>query len=57
MDSATTDQAESMYKTLEIMRQWLDKFDDVDIENIVVDGKTYKVNEKKEAWIKKNLYL
>ena len=46
MDFATIDQAESMYKTLENMRQGLDKYDDVDMENIVVEGKTYKVNEK-----------
>ena len=35
----------------------LDKFDDVDIENIVVDGKTYNVNEKIEAWIKKYIFV
>ena len=40
MDSATTDQAESMYKTLESMRQSLDKYDDVDVENIMIDGRT-----------------
>ena len=38
MDSATTDQAESMYKTLETMRQSLDKYDDIDVENITIDG-------------------
>ena len=51
MDSATTDQAESMYKTLENMRQGLDKYDDIDKENIVVEGKTYNINETIEAWI------
>ena len=45
MDFATIDQAESMYKTLENMRQGLDKYDDVDMENIVVEGKTCNVNE------------
>ena len=47
MDLATTDQAESMYKKIENMRQSLDKYDDVDMENIVVEGKTYNVNRIK----------
>ena len=38
MDSATTDQAESMYKTLETMRQSLDRYEDVDAENITQMG-------------------
>ena len=37
MDTATTDQAESMYKTIESMRQNLDKYDDIDMENIIID--------------------
>ena len=53
MDSATTDQAESMYKTLETMRQSLDKFEDVDAENITIDGSDYDINETMEAWIHK----
>ena len=53
MDSATTDQAESMYKTLESMRQSLDKYDDVDVENIMIDGRTYNINETIESWIRK----
>ena len=52
MDSATTDQAESMYKTLESMRQSLDKFEDVDAEKINIDGIDYDVNEKMENWIR-----
>ena len=56
MDSATTDQVEPMYKTLENMRQILDKYDDVDIENIVVEGKTYNVNGKIEA-LKKSIFV
>ena len=56
MDSATTDQAESMYKTLENMRQGLDKYDDLDMENIVVEGKTYNINETIEPWTKKYIF-
>ena len=53
MDSAMTDQAESMYKTLESMRQSLDKYDDVDVENITIDGRIYNINETIESWIRK----
>ena len=53
MNSATTDQAESMYKTIESMRQNLEKYDDIDMENIVVDGHSYNINETIESWIKK----
>ena len=53
MDSATTDQAESMYKTIESMRKSLDKYDDVDIENITVGGQTYNIKETIEFWIRK----
>merc|ERR1712236_53598 len=52
MDSAMTDQAESMYKTLESMRQALDKFPDVDAENINIEGVNHNVNEKMEQWVK-----
>ena len=51
MDSATTDQAESMYKTLESMRQSLDKFADVDAETIHIEGVDYNINEKMESWV------
>ena len=51
MDSATTDLAESIYKTLESMRQSLDKFNDVDAEMIHIEGIDYDVNEKMESWV------
>ena len=53
MDSATTDQAESMYKTIENMRQNLDKYDDNDMENIIIDRRPYNINETKASWIRK----
>ena len=52
MDSAVTDQAESMFKTLETMRQALDRFPDVDAENINIEGVNHNVNEKMEQWVK-----
>ena len=42
-----------MYKTIESMRQNLDKYDDIDMENIVVDGHSYNINETIESWIRK----
>ena len=53
MDSATTDQVESMYKTIESMRQNLDRYDDIDMENIIIDRHSYNINETIESWIRK----
>ena len=40
MDQATVDQAEAMMKALETMRASLDKFDDVEFEEIIIDRDT-----------------
>ena len=53
MDSATTDQVESKYKTIESMRQNLDKYDDIDMENIIINQRSYNINETIESWIRK----
>ena len=41
---ATVDQAEAMMKALESMRANLDKFDDVDMEEMIIDRHTYNMN-------------
>ena len=52
MDPATVDQAEAMIKALESMRAFLDKFDDVDMEDIVIDRHTYNISDTLQFWLK-----
>ena len=56
MDSATTDQAESMYKTIESMRQNLDRYDNIDMENIIIDRHSYNINKTIESWIERSVF-
>ena len=49
MDSATTNQAESMYKTIENMRQNQDKYDGIDMENITNKQHSYNINKTIES--------
>ena len=52
MDPATVDQAEAMIKALESMRASVDKFDDVDMEEIVIDRHTYNISDTLQHWLK-----
>ena len=49
MDQASVDQAEAMMKALETMRTNLDKFDDIDLKEIVIDRNTYNINDTLQA--------
>ena len=52
MDPASVDQAEAMLKALESMRTNLDKFDEIDFEEIVIDGHRYNINDTLQSWMK-----
>ena len=52
MDPATADQAEAMIKALESMRANLDKFDEIDMEEITIDRHTYNINDTMQYWLK-----
>ena len=45
MDPASVDQAEAMMKALETMRTNLYKFDDVEFEEIIIDGNRYNISD------------
>ena len=49
MVQASVDQAEAMMKALETMRTNLDKFDDIDLKEIVIDRNTYNINDTLQA--------
>ena len=52
MDQATVDQAEAMMKALETMRASLDKFDDVEFEEIIIDSDRFHINDTLQLWMK-----
>ena len=52
MDQATVDQAEAMMKALEIMRASLDKFDDVEFEEIIIDSDRFHISDTLQLWMK-----
>ena len=52
MDPATVDQAEAMMKALETMRASLDKFDDVEFEEIIIDRDRYHISHTLQSWMK-----
>ena len=52
MDPATVDQAEAMMKALEAMRANLDKFDDVEFEEIIIDENRYNISDTLQSWMK-----
>ena len=52
MEQASVDQAEAMLKALETMRSNLDKFDDIEFEEIIIDGKRYNISDTMQNWMK-----
>ena len=46
------DQAEAMMKALETMRASLDKFDDVEFEEIIIDGGRFHISDTLQSWMK-----
>ena len=48
MDAAKVDQADSMYKNLNNLRQSLDRCDEGELEKVVIDNNSNNINEKME---------
>ena len=46
------DQAEAMLKALETMRTNLDKFDDIEFEEIIIEGTRYNISDTLQTWMK-----
>ena len=52
MEQASVDQAEAMLKALETMRSNLDKFDDIEFEDIIIEGKRYNNSDTMQTYMK-----
>ena len=52
MGQASVDQAEAMLKALETMRSNLDKFDDIEFEEVIIEGKRYNISDTMQDWMK-----